>query len=363
MQCPICRKPLKKITLHGMEIDSCPDCLGGWFDRYELTDFLKKTTKDDFRWEPKEDSVIESHLNSRIHKSDFCPKCNYPVEPVSIGFLGISLLKCLGCSGMWVELSQLNALRYWYRQASPTKRLALNYQPQEKEMISRGSYWAYFFPLMKDAIPRRKFPWITLFLIVLNISISIWSFLSPDKAQFFWMVPKDVLNYPLQNMPTVLTSMFIHNNIYHLAINLIFLWAFGASMENRLAMTKYFFVYLGSGILAGLIHILLTSHPEIPTFGASGAISGIIGSYLLLYPRSRIKLFTLSGTYTPWAFRLPIWVYLLMWFFGLQLLNDFEDASGMVWYAHIAGFLFGLFALFSLRKLKYLQYFQAGSKN
>lgn len=177
------------------------------------------------------------------------------------------------------------------------------------------------------------------------------------------MVPKDVLNYPVQNIPAVLTSMFIHKNLEHIIVNLIFLWAFGASMEDRLGVIKYFLVYLSCGIFAGLIHAFLASHPEIPALGASGAVSGIIGAYLLSYPQSRIKLITLGGTYTPWAFRLPIWVYLLMWFFGLQLLNDFKDASGMVWYAHIAGFLFGLFALFSLRKLKYLQYFQAGSKN
>ena len=101
------------------------------------------------------------------------------------------------------------------------------------------------------------------------------------------------------------------------------------------------------------MHTFLTSHPEYPTFGASGAVSGIMGGYLFLYPKAKLKINILM-IFLPLRFRLPVWFYLGVWFLGSQLVHAYLDSPGIAWYAHIGGFISGFGLMFGMRKFNFL---------
>ncbi|WP_119165674.1 rhomboid family intramembrane serine protease [Algihabitans albus] len=137
---------------------------------------------------------------------------------------------------------------------------------------------------------------------------------------------------------TLVSSQFLHGDLFHLVFNMLFLWVFGDNIEDALGHGKFLVFYLLSGVVAALAHFGFNLGSEVPVIGASGAISGVLGAYLLLYPRAWVL--------TPVAFMplmLPAGLMLLFWF-GMQLLNVFEgDASSNVaWWAHIGGFVVGL---------------------
>ncbi len=354
MQCPICRNSTSKITIYDIEIDSCSNCVGAWFDPNELADYLEKSTKGKTIRTPKGISQNQLRVKTQIRESGFCPKCNQLITPFALGSSGVSVLKCVRCGGMWVQLSQMSALRYWYNQAGPTERLMICGGPRQTEdTLSTGNIFKSLLGLIEDQNPRKHFPLITLLVILLNIVVFIWSSFSPDRARFLLMIPRDVLNDPSDNIHTLFTSMFMHANLIHLLGNMYFLWIFGDNIEDRVGMVKYALIYLSGGIFAGLAYGLFTSHPEIPVLGASGAVSGILGGYLLLYPRARIKIFTLIYFY-PITLNLPIWFYLGLWFFGLQVLNASLGVPGVAWIAHIGGFVFGYLVLLVMRESNWL---------
>ena len=354
MQCPICKNALSKIAVYGIEFDSCSNCVGAWFDSNELADYLRKSSEKKTIRIPKKIPRNQLRGKRRIRERGFCPRCNQLIAPVELGSSGISALKCGMCGGMWLQLSHMNALRYWYRQASPPERLVLYARPQRPSVdFSVGPIWKSFFGLMEDENPRRDFPWITLIIIMANISIFILSYFSPVKARFFLTVPENLVHYPSENIYTLYTSMFMHANLLHILGNMYFLWVFGDNVEDRVGTLKYIVLYFSFGILAGLAHIFATSRPDIPVLGASGAISGILGGYLLLYPKARIKLFSMIF-FRPIAITLPIWFYLGVWFFGQQVLYASMGVPGIAWYAHIGGFIFGFIVLLGMKKFRYL---------
>jgi membrane associated rhomboid family serine protease len=257
----------------------------------------------------------------------------------------------------------MQALRQWYRQAGPAERLAIYSGPRDRETVSIGPIWKSFLGLMEDENPRKHFPAATVLIILLNVILFIWALASPSRALFLLMVPRGVLNYPSENIYMLFTSMFMHANFIHLLGNMYFLWIFGDNIEDMVGMVKYILIYLSCGVVAGLAHAFLTGHPEIPVLGASGAVSGIMGGYLLLYPNTRIKLFTMFSRASllcpmyylrPITLNLPIWFYLGVWFFGLQMLNVSLGVPGVAWFAHIGGFVFGYLVLLIMRKSNWL---------
>lgn len=202
-----------------------------------------------------------------------------------------------------------------------------------------------------DVNSREKFPYVTYLLIVTNCVIFfIWGFGNDYE--------KIVLNYgliPEQTQPfTFITSIFLHGSILHLFGNMLYLWICGDNVEDKLGHFSYLALYLFSGITAGLFHWQLNLGSDIPTIGASGAIAGVLGAYLILFPKSRIKfwyffwifIFIRTGVF----YLATIWA-LGFWFIEQLLLVYFESAnklpSGVAYWAHIGGFTFGvLIALF-----------------
>jgi len=203
---------------------------------------------------------------------------------------------------------------------------------------------------ISDINPRERFPLINYLLIAANIAVFVLTVKLPGEFYQRWaLVPADAR--PL----AFITSMFLHAGLAHLGANMLFLWVAGDNIEDRCGKGLYLAFYLGAGIVAGAVHVLTVTQAgaSIPTVGASGAISGVLGAYVILFPWARIRCFywviVVAGLVT-----LPSWVFIGIWF-GFQLLAvtaiEQEGVGGVAYWAHIGGFAFGVGAMMLFRVL------------
>lgn len=199
---------------------------------------------------------------------------------------------------------------------------------------------------LSDENPRRRFPVLTVSLIALNTVVFFLQVGAPGglKASIdeFALVPMQLTEAPMTHYASLFSSMFMHGGLAHLAGNMLYLWIFGDNIEDRLGYFKYILFYLLCGVLAAFSHIATAPHSAIPTVGASGAISGVLGGYLVLFPSARVKTLIFLGYYIT-VVRIPAVVLLGIWIL-LQVLNSASaDAggSGVAWLAHIGGFVAG----------------------
>jgi len=216
--------------------------------------------------------------------------------------------------------------------------------------------------------PRRSPALITVLLIVLNVIIFVYQFSLPagrdeSLVEAFGVVPARAAvlvqpgsistfsNVELTFLP-LLTSMFLHGGWLHLLGNMLFLWVFGGSVEDRMGHSLYLVFYLISGIGAGVIHTIANWGSTLPSIGASGAISGVLGAYIVFFPRSRI-LTLVPLLFFFFTVRLPATLMLGYWFIiqflsGVSTLGQ-ENQGGVAWWAHIGGFLLGVILALTLR--------------
>jgi membrane associated rhomboid family serine protease len=216
-------------------------------------------------------------------------------------------------------------------------------------------------PLGDDNSDRRIAPLINYVLIVINILVFIFFQGAGSNEHFtyaFSTVPEeitkgqDITNGLLQPTPipvygTLITSMFMHGGWAHLLGNMLYLWIFGDNLENRLGHSRYLIFYLLCGILASLSHVFATASfsPEnmlIPSLGASGAISGVLGGYLLLFPKQRVRVLMGRGiTEVPAFVALGVWIVFQV-ISGMGMLGGEQQGGGVAYAAHVGGFIAGL---------------------
>jgi len=156
------------------------------------------------------------------------------------------------------------------------------------------------------------------------------------------MIPSSILQG--RDLHTLFTSMFLHGDLLHLASNMLYLYIFGDNIEDAFGHAKYLGFYILSGLAASLLHLLTVTEPGIPAIGASGAISGVLGAYLILYPRARIVTLVFYVLIT--FVRIPAVFFLGFWFI-LQLFSGtvtltYGVPSGVAYWAHVGGFVAGL---------------------
>ena len=158
--------------------------------------------------------------------------------------------------------------------------------------------------------------------------------------------------HPVPLYGTILTSMFVHGGLFHLAGNMLYLWIFGDNVEDRLGRVRYLLFYLLSGVGAAAAQILSDPHSKIPMVGASGAISGVLGAYLLLYPHARVVTLVFFG----WLVRvIEIRALIVLGFWiVVQLVSGLltwgAQVGGVAWFAHVGGFVAGLVMVLPLRR-------------
>jgi membrane associated rhomboid family serine protease len=218
-----------------------------------------------------------------------------------------------------------------------------------------------FFPIGDVNVVRGHKPLLTYLFIALNTLVFIYEFTLAPAAQAAFIfeygsIPAEITSG--QDFHTLLTSMFLHGGWMHLVGNMLFLWVFADNIEATTGNTRFLFFYLGGGIIAALAHTLLAPASPIPCVGASGAISACLGAYLVMFPKSRVKVFILvlftSFEVTALLF-LGVWI-IQQFIAGVGSLGPqtADTGGGVAYWAHIGGFLFGLAAgwYFKKRKMK-----------
>jgi membrane associated rhomboid family serine protease len=213
-----------------------------------------------------------------------------------------------------------------------------------------------FFPIGDQNITKATKPFFTYSLIAVNVVVFIIQFTLPEGLQNSFMftygsIPNEVTKGT--DLYTLFTCMFLHGGWMHLIGNMMFLWVFGDNIEATIGSIKFFLFYIFAGIVASLTHSLLSPLSNVPCVGASGAIAGVLGAYLMMFPKSQIKVLfiVLLRTFTvPAIYFLGFWI-VQQFMSGLGTLNVTSSANtGVAYWAHIGGFVFGVVAGFLLRK-------------
>jgi membrane associated rhomboid family serine protease len=210
-------------------------------------------------------------------------------------------------------------------------------------------------PLGDDREPGGPAALVTISLIAVNVLAFFLELSQPSGGalqsfiEAWGVVPREYSagrdlapSIPLPFWSTLLTSMFLHGGWAHLGGNMLFLWIFGDNIERRLGHARFLAFYLACGLAAGIAHILFNIHSGVPTVGASGAISGVMGGYLLLFPNNRVRVMTQGGiTAVPAFVMLGLWI-LMQFVSQLGSITDTGETGGVAYLAHIGGFVAGL---------------------
>lgn len=206
---------------------------------------------------------------------------------------------------------------------------------------------------LRDSVRPRSLPLANYSLIALNVLVFLFEVSLPRESfpqllTQFGLVPGRLSLARPVTLLTLFSSIFLHGSWFHLISNMWTLFIFGDNVEDRMGKGRYVAFYVLAGILSGVSHAYFTSGSSVPTVGASGAIAGVLGAYLLLFPRGRV-LTLIPIFFLPWFIEIPAFIYLGVWFFsqlssGLLSLGHLGGTqfSGIAWWAHIGGFVAGM---------------------
>jgi membrane associated rhomboid family serine protease len=204
---------------------------------------------------------------------------------------------------------------------------------------------------LRDVIPTRTFPFVTIALIVLNSVVFLYE-QSLTNAALKAMMPAFGVVPAHFAWSALVTSMFLHGGWLHFLGNMLYLWIFGDNVEERLGRGAFLVFYLTCGIVAGLAHVYMNQASLLPTIGASGAIAGVMGAYFVLYPQSRILTLVPFFIFVK-IIEVPAIVFLGIWFvmqFLSGAVSNSAQLGGVAFWAHIAGFLTGAVWMLVSRK-------------
>lgn len=376
LKCPDCAVLMVPFSCEKAVIDKCPQCSGIWFDHREIGVFKQSLGKFDYS-EFKLD--VESTTPS-VYQISHCPRCSNEAlnEVVYTYNSKVKTHKCEKCQGLWLPLQQLVNLVEMTRVGQliepHLQGLAEEIQKSRNNsafysglknlgdtLNSRGPHpysswrWSYtraMIPIilpLYDSLERNIFPLVTVGLIITNVVIfysKTIAFQTPMHAYIdFALIPAYLGDS--SSWKTLFSHMFFHANNLHLIGNMFFLWLFGDNVEESMGTVRFFALYILTGIVAGGTHVLCFPDSTLPMIGASGAVSGILGSYLVLHPRASISTFML---YT--VVELPAWFLLSAWFLMQVLFANIPLLNRVAWEAHIGGFIAGIIFTYFL---KYLQ--------
>ncbi|MDY6969504.1 MAG: rhomboid family intramembrane serine protease [Spirochaetota bacterium] len=205
---------------------------------------------------------------------------------------------------------------------------------------------------LKDEIPTNRFPFITIAIIVINVLIFLYqisqkAYISQANVVYFGIIPYRVTHFfefsttpfSLNPLLTFFTAMFFHGSILHIIGNMLYLWIFGNNVEDAMGHLKFLFFYILCGIISSFAHIFAEPYSKIPMIGASGAIAGVLGAYLILFPYSKVLTAVIIFVFIR-LIKIPAVIILGIWF--LIQITSIRSGGGVAWYAHIGGFVIGI---------------------
>ena len=210
---------------------------------------------------------------------------------------------------------------------------------------------------LRDTRASNSRPTVTILIILANVLVFLYMISLDGYTQNHFVMAYSVVPAHM-HLSSLITSLFLHGGWMHLIGNMWFLWVFGDNVEDVLGHGKYLGFYLACGVIASLAQYAMSPDSRIPTLGASGAIAGVMGAYLVKFPRNRIL--TLLPIIIFWTtIDVPAWLILIYWF-GLQFLGvlgtSMSQGGGVAFFAHIGGFIAGMILISTLgTKQRYLQ--------
>ena len=209
----------------------------------------------------------------------------------------------------------------------------------------------------RDNIPSRSFPIITVFIILVNVFAFLYELALGRYLERFvfhyGVVPAAVFAWPQSDLPLAavivpfFTSMFLHGGWLHLIGNMWYLWIFGDNVEDRLGHFTFLLFYMLCGLGAGIVHTILNYYSDVPSIGASGAIAGVLGAYVVSYPGARVLTLVpififIQFIEIPALIVLGFW-FIMQFFYGAAALAAATaNTGGVAWWAHVGGFLLGM---------------------
>jgi len=210
---------------------------------------------------------------------------------------------------------------------------------------------------IRDTIPSKNYPIVNNTIIGINVVVYLVQIsLVPNLNRFVYIYGLVPARYSIpqiasyfstsQQIFSLISFMFLHGGFWHLLGNMWSLYIFGDNIEDRLGPFRYLVFYLLCGITSGLSHLIINLHSNIPTIGASGAIAGVMGAYLILHPNAKI-LTLIPIIFIPWFIEIPAFFFLGLWFFiqFISAAGSHGGIGGIAWWAHIGGFIFGIIFL------------------
>lgn len=260
----------------------------------------------------------------------------------------IILDKCTKCQVIWADKGEIIKIGQYVKGNPTLERLGVALADREAEraryqdMVEQTAelarmrmpvpgFWIGVLPLSDEA-QTRSLPLVTALIILLNVLLFILLPQSDETFDSLGFIP--ALFFAGKELHRIVTSEFVHAGFDHLFGNMLFLWIFGDNVEDRFRRLPFFFAYLFFGIIASIAHAVTTRHLYTPCVGASGAISGVMGAYFILFPQARVR--TVIGHY---VVPLPAFVFLGVWFLMQLLFSSME--SSIAYFAHIGGFVIG----------------------
>jgi membrane associated rhomboid family serine protease len=206
------------------------------------------------------------------------------------------------------------------------------------------------FPIGDDDTSRRTVPLVTYALIALNVVFFVVELIGGDAFIGKWaFVPTRFLANPFGDFLTIFTSMFMHAGWLHLGGNMLYLWIFGDNVEDRFGHIKFIIFYLLCGLAATFAQLAFSLKSDVPNLGASGAIAGVLGAYILLFPKEHVRV--LQGQQViqvPALIVIGLWI-VLQFFSGIGSIADTAQTGGVAYMAHVGGFLAGFVLTFLFR--------------
>lgn len=219
---------------------------------------------------------------------------------------------------------------------------------------------------IRDTIPSRSFPIVSVTLIVVNTIVFLFEMSLGRNLEFlmdrYALVPAKLASLfedgsqPVRTVAPVFTSMFLHAGWIHLIGNMLYLWIFADNVEDKMGRVRFVLFYLLCGAGAAALHVIMSPTSETPTVGASGAIAGVLGAYFLLFPRARVLtlfpiFFFIQFIEVPAFFFLGFW-FLMQFFSGALSIGIEPSGGGVAWWAHVGGFVTGMTLVFPFRKYR-----------
>lgn len=209
-------------------------------------------------------------------------------------------------------------------------------------------------PIGDDNSQRKSYPVVTYVLIIINILVFLLEMAGGEEFIVKWaFVPSRFAANPIAQIPTIFSSMFMHGGLGHLGGNMLYLWIFGDNVEDRLGRVKYLIFYLICGIAATFSQFIFSAASQLPNVGASGAIAGILGAYIYMWPQGKVNVVVgQSMTQMPALIVIGFW-FVLQFISGVGSTASTTEEGGVAYFAHIGGFVAGLLiALLLVRSSK-----------